>query len=122
MINFVSKYSFSFNFGKLLTVSELIERRKKSSDGILRLYGYLQVYKGKLYKVSPYVSIIDLKSNNLIEEHVLGPLYLRGRSVFNRTIVFTNREKLESFLGRAINSEYKFINADLSQYFTEVYD
>ena len=123
MINFISKSDCSFNFGRLLTIQELIERRKESKDEALKLYGYIQVTKGKLHRVSPRIAIIYLKSDKAIEELILGPNYLRGKTPYYRTVVFTNEKKLESFLKQATNkSNYRFIKGDYSQYYTEVYD
>jgi len=125
MINFIStSKATSDSFGRLLTVQDLIERRKNSYQGELKLWGFLVASNGKTYKTSSYPLEIFLYSDGDIRRFVYGlGSRLKSNSRFDRYIAFTKREKIDEFYKKSIHRD-KVVNLtpDVSIYFTEVYD
>ena len=119
MINFISLANSYCQFGRLLTVSELINRRWKSQDGTLTLWGYLIISKQIPYKVSIIPNSVVLTSDKDIRDFVIK----KPGVIYKRFIAFTRREKLESFSKAAICfTDVPGFVSDKSTYFTEVYD
>ncbi len=119
MINFISQVNSYCHFGKLLTVPELIRRRRKSRNGVLTIWGYLIVSKQIPYKVSDFPASVDFISDEDIKDFVIrNPI-----GDYKRFIAFTRKEKLEEFLKIvACFTDIPDFVSDRSTYYTEVYD
>ena len=129
MIDFISTNVTTNSLGRLLSVYELMERRKRSSKGILKLYGFLVSSKGKFYKASTCPIEINFRSDGDIRRFIYGsepePKTKSTKNKghrFDRYIAFTKKEKMEEFYKKSVHRDNVRWSIDRSQYYTEVYD
>jgi len=119
MINFISQANSYSQFGRLLTVPELIERRRNSLGKTLILWGYIIVSKQKPYKVTDIPTSMNFRSDKGIRDFVLK----KPGTKYQRYIAFTRKEKLLKFLEKApYCTNLPRFTPDKSTFFTEIYD
>ena len=122
MINFVSRSNIDILFGRPLTISELIERRKNSPGGVLELWGMFRSFDGVfISKGFDEPICLEFYSDRTIS------IYTRKeeqkQSNYPMYILFTSKRKAKSFIEETKGIEIKKgARMDSSYYYTEVYD